>query len=270
MPLFDILDEVSQKQLQKTDLGENRMFGVVVGQVTKNYEEANPGLIRVSITARDYEEEKQVWARVAYPYNGQSWGQYFLPEVGDQVLVVFENGDINRPYVIGSVPKSTFTFAKNLANEHNSFKEIKTKNGNVISFEDNHEGEGANDKIKIKTSTEQHQIELNNETKQIKISDKDGENQILMKTESGQMEIKAKTKLTIKVGDNLELIMNGNNGTLQVKSTKIKMEASNSVQITSNNTAKYEGGNVTVTGNSMLKLESSGPVNISGTPMKLG
>ncbi len=270
MPLFDILDEVSQKQLQKTDLGENRIFGVVIGQVTKNFDQSNPGLIRVSITERDYEEEKQVWARMAYPYSGQDWGQYFLPEVGDQVLVVFENGDINRPYVIGSVPKSTFNFTKKLANEDNSFKEIKTKNGNTISFEDNKEGDGANDKITIKTSTESHKIELNNETKQIKISDKDGENQILMKTENGQMEITAKTKLTIKVGDNLQLIMNGNNGTLQIKSTKITMDASNSVQVSSNNMAKFEGGNVTITGNSMLKLESSGPVNISGTPIKLG
>ena len=270
MPLFDILDEVSQRQLQKTDMGENRMFGVVIGQVTKNYDEANPGLIRVSITARDYEDEKQVWARMAYPYSGQSWGQYFLPEVGDQVLVVFENGDIGRPYVIGSVPKSTFTFAKNLADENNAFKEIKTKNGNSISFEDNNEGEGANDKIKIKTSTEAHYIELNNEKKQIKISDKDGDNQIVMKTENGQMEIKAKTKLTIKVGDNLEVIMNGNNGTMEIKGTKIKLDASNSVQISSNNMAKFEGGNVTVTGNSMLKLESSGPVSVSGTPIKMG
>ncbi|MCR5101904.1 MAG: phage baseplate assembly protein V [Butyrivibrio sp.] len=270
MPFFDILDEVSQRQIQKTDMGENRMFGVVIGQVTKNYDMSNPGLIRISITARDYEEEKQVWARVAYPYSGQDWGQYFLPEVGDQVLVVFENGDINRPYVIGSVPKSTFNFTKKLADENNTHKEIKTKNGNTISFEDNAEGQGANDKITIKTSTEAHKIELNNEKKQIKISDKDGENQIVMKTESGQMEITAKTKLTIKVGDNLELIMNGNNGTLQIKSTKITMEASNSASIKSNNTAKIEGGNVTLTGNSMLKLESSGPVNVSGTPIKLG
>ena len=91
-----------------------------------------------------------------------------------------------------------------------------------------------------------------------------------MKTENGQMEIQAKSKLTIKVGDNLELIMNGNNGTFQVKSTKIMMEASNSANISSNNMAKIEGGNVTLTGNSMLKLESSGPVNVSGTPIKLG
>ena len=34
MPLFDIFDEVAQKQIEKTDLGENRMLGVYLGKVT--------------------------------------------------------------------------------------------------------------------------------------------------------------------------------------------------------------------------------------------
>jgi uncharacterized protein involved in type VI secretion and phage assembly len=270
MPLFDIFDEVAQKQIEKTDLGENRMLGLYLGKVTSNYDKDLPGMVRVSILARDYDQEKQVWARMTYPYNGSNWGEYFFPEVGDQVLVAFENGNIARPYVIGSVPKTADKFAKGCIDENNINKKIQTKNGNYIAFVDCKEGDGSKDKITIATSTDAHQIELNNENKQIVITDKAKDNQIVMKTENGQMEIKAKTKLTIKVGDNIELTMNGNSGSVLLKCTKLKVEASNQVQIAANNNTKLEGGNVSVTGNSMLKLESSGPVNVSGTPIKLG
>ncbi|WP_022774809.1 phage baseplate assembly protein V [Butyrivibrio sp. AE2015] len=270
MPLFDIFDEVAQKQIEKTDLGENRMLGVYLGKVTSNFDMTLPGMVRVTIYARDYDQEKQVWARMSYPYSGSNWGEYFCPEVGDQVLIAFENGNISRPYIIGSVPKSTDRFAKGCIDMNNANKKIRTKNGNSISFVDKAVGEGAMDKITISTSTDAHQIELNNEGKQIVITDKSKSNQIVMKTETGQMEIKAQTKLTIKVGETIELTMNGNNGTVLLKCNKLKTDVTNQVQISANNNTKIEGGNVSLTGNSMLKLESSGPVNISGTPIKLG
>ena len=108
------------------------------------------------------------------------------------------------------------------------------------------------------------------EKKLILISDKEGKNKIEMKTEGGQMTVLAEKKLTIKVGDNIKLFMNGSNGTVTMEATKIKMEASNSMEIKSNNRISLEGGNVSATGNSMLKLSSSGPVTVEGTPVKLG
>ncbi|MQA25123.1 MAG: VgrG-related protein [Micromonosporaceae bacterium] len=43
------------------------------------------------------------WARVAQPGAGNNRGGMMLPEVNDEVLVAFEHGDINRPYVIGGL-----------------------------------------------------------------------------------------------------------------------------------------------------------------------
>jgi uncharacterized protein involved in type VI secretion and phage assembly len=40
-----------------------------------------------------------VWARVCRPFGGTAT----LPQVGDEVLVVFEHGDPAQPYVIGSL-----------------------------------------------------------------------------------------------------------------------------------------------------------------------
>ena len=44
-----------------------------------------------------------MWARIATLMAGKERGTYFIPEVGDEVLVAFEHGDIHYPYIIGSL-----------------------------------------------------------------------------------------------------------------------------------------------------------------------
>ena len=234
MPFFDIVDDVAKHQIDKTDMGDNRIMGVLVCTVVKNYDKDHQGFVQVNITTRDYQESRLVWARMALNYGGQKWGEYFIPEVGDQVLVVFE------------------------------------RNGNLVEIMDNGEGEGDNDHIIIKTAKDLHKFEIDNEKKKILISDKEGNNKIEMKTEDGQMEIVAKQKLTIKVGDNIKMIMNGSNGTVTIESTKVKIDTTDTTEVKSNSRINVEGGNVTVSGNSMLKIKSSGPVTVEGTPIKLG
>lgn len=48
------------------------------------------------------DEKSSAWIRVAQN-NAAATPGFFLPEVGDEVIVAFEHGDINRPYVIGSL-----------------------------------------------------------------------------------------------------------------------------------------------------------------------
>ena len=99
MGLFDVIDDITEKQVMKTDTGDNRIFGVVVGQVAKNYDKDMPGRVCVTVPTRDKDANELKWARVAMPSSGSKWGHYFLPEVGDQVLLVFEQGNIEKPYV---------------------------------------------------------------------------------------------------------------------------------------------------------------------------
>ncbi len=270
MPFFDIVDEVARRQYEKNDMGDNRINGVMVCQVVKNYDKEKQGFVQVNITTRDYDENKLIWARMALPYGGNKWGDYFIPEVGDQVLVVFEQGSIERAFVIGAVPKNNSGFMQKAFDEKNQIKRITTRNGNTIDIIDNAEGDGEKDKITVKTSKDLHKFELDNENKKITITDKEGNNKIEIKTEAGQMEIKAKQKLTIRVGDNIKLFMNGSNGTVTLEATKLKMTTTDTTEIKSNNRLNMEGGNVTAQGNSMLKLKSSGPVTVEGTPIKLG
>ena len=43
------------------------------------------------------------WARIAVPMAGLGHGHYFIPNLSDEVLVAFEHGDVNAPYIIGSL-----------------------------------------------------------------------------------------------------------------------------------------------------------------------
>ena len=270
MGLYDIFDEIAAKQVTKSDMGDNRIAGVVVGIVAKNYDAQMPGRVCVQIPVRDSEKNELKWARVAMLSGGKEWGHYFMPEVGDQVLVIFEQGNIEKPYIIGCVSKATDKFLSRSADTNNNVKKIVTRNGNTIEFDDVQDETGNKDKISIYTGDKTHKVILDNEKEKITISDKDEKNKLVINSGTGNVDINASSKLTIKVGENLQLIMNGDSGTITVKGDKIKFEATENVKVNSNSGVAITGGNVKVAASSSLKLESSAMASVKGSPVKIG
>jgi len=76
--------------------------GLVPGIVTNNIDD--DAMLRVKVAlpwlSPDFETD---WARVAMPGLGESYGMIALPEIGDEVLVGFEFGDVRRAYVLGGL-----------------------------------------------------------------------------------------------------------------------------------------------------------------------
>ena len=289
MAIFDIIEDVSKKRMEKTDTGDSRIMGIMLGKVVKNYDENMPGRVSVILLSREQGEgdgdeadsTRLLWARVVMPSSGGSWGHYFMPEVGDLVLVAFEEGNIERAYVIGCIPKTNDKILTGSRDEKNKYKKIVTKNGNSIIFEDiigddegggGGEEPGSQDVITIQSALQAHRVVLNNNKKLIEISDKENKNQIRLNTdpEKGHIEIKAEKKLTIKVGDNVSLVMNGETGAVTLKAKKVKVEADDSVGIESQSRANFKGSNVTLEAGGSMKVSSGGLVEVAGTPIKLG
>ena len=110
---------------------------------------------------------------------------------------------------------------------------------------------------------------MDNEKKLIILSDKEGENKYQINSEKGEMTVLAAKKLTIKVGDDIELVMTGSNGTVELKSKDFKINLENSMEVSANKQFRAEASTVKLDGNSAVKI-SGGPVSIEGLPIKVG
>lgn len=270
MGLYDIIDEIAEKQVMKTETGDNRIFGVVLGVVTDNYDAAMKGRVCVTVPVRDENANNLKWARVAMLSSGKEWGHYFLPEIGDQVLLVFEQGNIEKPYVIGCIPKESDKFFKSTVQQNNELKRIVTKHGSTLEFEDAVQGDGEEDRIALYTPGNKHKLVLDNQKKQILLSDEKGENEVELRTETGEMRVKAKSKLRIEVGDSVSIVMNGDKGSVSIECNKLKVKAQDSIDMNSNAKGKIAAANLTLSASTAFKAESGGTAQISGTPISIG
>ena len=270
MALFDIFDEISEKQATKTELGDQRIFGAIVGVVAENYSEEMPGRLCVNILTRDENANQLKWAKMAFPYIGEKYGSYFLPEKGDQVLLLCEDGNIEKPFVIGCIPKDKDKFLKASATAKNTIKQIKTRNGSRITFEDDDNEDGAKDKITVATAQDMHQIVLDNEKKKISVADSEKKCVVEMETEKGRISIHADETLEITVGDSITLTMNDKSGSVKLEAQKVQIEAGKKLELTTDGNAKMSGKQMELEATSTLKGSSSGMVILEGKPIKLG
>jgi hypothetical protein len=131
----------------------NLMAGVVPARVVAHNDPRGMGRIQIRYDWMD--DARTAWARMTTPSAGGGRGFMFMPEVGDEVLVAFEHGDPERPYVIGalwngvdSAPRQGFLdgegveaagrdgimIPKDVA--RNDIKRIVTKSGNRIQLAD--------------------------------------------------------------------------------------------------------------------------------------
>ena len=90
--------------------------------------------------------QKSNWAPIATLMSGKGRGAYFMPEVGDEVLVAFEHGDLEHPYVVGflwngvDVPPTV----------ERRMRVIHSVNGHEIALYDAEESGGDRGFIRIK------------------------------------------------------------------------------------------------------------------------
>lgn len=160
MSLLDLVED------RDTD---SKINGVVIGIVTNNNDPEDLGRIRVKFPWLSNEDESD-WARVATLMAGKERGIFFLPEIDDEVLVVFGHGDINMPYVIGSLWNGKDVPPETNSDGKNNIRMIKSRSGHVIRIDDT----DGKEKIEIVDKTEKNMISIDAKDNKISIiSDKD-------------------------------------------------------------------------------------------------
>jgi uncharacterized protein involved in type VI secretion and phage assembly len=104
--------------------------GPVTAEVIDVKDPKKLGRVQVRYRWHDLDQQTR-WLRVLTLYTGNARGVLFTPEIGDEVLVAFEQGDPERAYVLGSLWNG-----KDAAPQEPLAKKIITRSGNTIQFFD--------------------------------------------------------------------------------------------------------------------------------------
>lgn len=270
--------------------GGRRIYGVVIGIVSDNKDPEGRHRIRAKLPwIRDTEEvgddEDWItsWARIATPYAGKKEGLYIHPEEGDEVLIAFQNGHPNYPYVIGMLhngvdktatdgqegcPDEITTpdgsrsgggaVALNIAtamkdtkdNKKNRGRFIYTRSGHLLLFDD--AAEDKDSKIVLK-SAKGHVIVLN---------DSDGKEAITLFTSNKNQFIcldEKNEKITIESSKDIDILC----------VEKLSIEAKN-IEIKSGEaTEQTVGTDLTMTVSGASQWDTSGETTMTGSKINL-
>jgi uncharacterized protein involved in type VI secretion and phage assembly len=185
-----------------------RIFGVVVALVTDNKDTEERGRVKIKFPWMG-NESGEAWARLATLMGGKDRGIVFYPEVDDEVLVAFDQGNINYPYVIGSLWNGKDKPPEKNSEGKNNIKMIKTRSGHTIKIDDT-EGK-----------------------EKIEIIDKSKDNKICIDS--------SKKKISIECGGDIELYASKGKIALKAKEIEIKSTASTKIEASAGMDLKASG-----------------------------
>jgi len=203
MNLFEFINQSKERQ---------NIYGVVVAIVTNNKDPEGLGRVKVRYPW-SAESDESYWARTMSFMAGKERGAFFLPDVGDEVLIAFEHGDIEHPVVLGALWNGKDKPPEKNTDGKNNIKKIRSRSGHELIFND--DKSSGKEKIEVHTAGG-HQILLDDSKgkEKITIKDKSGntieidsvKNEIKIKSsmsislEAQTIEIKANATLTLKGG----------------------------------------------------------------------
>lgn len=191
---------------------ETRFYGVTIGVVTNNQDPDGMGRVKVRLPWLTDEDETD-WARIVAPMAGNDRGFYLLPEVDDEVLVAFEHGIVEFPYVLGALWNGKDKPPEANDDGKNNKRTIKSRSGHVIRLDDSDGAEkieivdksgnsitfdASANTITIKADSD---ISIQSSNGKLKLSGKGVEitSQDAVKVEASQgMDLKASGQMTVK------------------------------------------------------------------------
>lgn len=196
-----------------------RFYGVTVGIVTNNQDPDGLGRVKVKFPWLSEADESH-WARVLTLMAGNERGLYFLPEVEDEVLVAFEHGLIDVPYVLGALWNGQDKPPETNDDGANNRRMIKSRSGHIIRLDDTDGSE------------------------KIEIIDKTENNSIVISTADNTITINADADITIQ-SSNGKLILSGNGIELNSQAA-VKIAASQAMDLEASGQMTIKGATVNI------------------------
>lgn len=217
--------------------------GLHIGKVIKLDKDPNGEfMVQVSNPVLNATEQG-IWARLATLYTANEGGAFFIPEIGNEVVLGYVNNDPGFPIVLGSLYSSKNKPAYELT-EKNNIKAIVTKEKLTIEFDD--------EKKTIQISTpEENKIVISDEDKSIVLSDATGN--------------------TVELNSEGVLIDSAKDISIKSKG-KLALDATGEISITSKADITISGLNINsaakagfvAKGNATAELSASGQTTVKG------
>lgn len=106
--------------------------GVVTGIVMSLDDPEELGRVQLRFPWMNENEPESNWARIAAPMAGGERGFQFMPEIDDEVLVAFEQGDLRFPFVLGFL----WNGQQKVPQADSQKRTLKTVSGHTLEFDD--------------------------------------------------------------------------------------------------------------------------------------
>lgn len=125
------------------------------------------------------------WARLSSPMAGLGRGAYFVPQVGDEVLVAFNHGDVREPYVLGSCWNTIDRPPAIAPTDPVTTRKIRTPLGHELTFDEALQSVTLTSNTMSKVTLDATKAELSTPLASVSID------------KAGGVTIKATTKITL-------------------------------------------------------------------------
>jgi Uncharacterized protein conserved in bacteria len=240
------------------DAGAAGRPGVVIGQVSDNRDPEDLGRVRLLFPwlADDFVSD---WARTVQPGAGADRGALVVPEVGDEVLVAFENGSFQRPYVVGGLYNGVDKPAKGDLPLIDKNSGAVNRRGFVSRtghrFEMVEEAGGASG-VKIRTGDGALTLDLDQQQTMIKVHS------------DGTVTIEAKSGVTVDAGTGT-LTLTGQDVKITAKSGVKVDGGAGEVDVTSTTGVKVSGATVSVNGSASTELKGGATLSVSAAMVRI-
>ncbi len=193
------------------------------------------------------DQQQGLWARLTNFYSTNGQGAFFLPEVGDEVILGFLNQDPRYPIILGSVySQKNKPYSEFVPNAENSLKGIVSKKELRIMFDDK-------DQILTIITPNKNTMVFDDKNGQIKIQD---QNQNSMLMSSSGIAIKSPQSITIEAQQSVTI--KGNTGvTIQSSAGDVSTSGLNIKENASIEYSAQGGVKASVQGGTQLTLQAA-------------
>jgi uncharacterized protein involved in type VI secretion and phage assembly len=197
---------MSTSRISTTD---KRFYGVVQGIVTDvNDSDGKQGRVKVRFPWFDNQMETE-WCAVRQFYAGNGYGAFFIPEVGDAVLVAFVHGRMHMPIILGGLYNGK-DMPPTYRSDNQDQKMFRTKGNHELMFDDS----SGNKQVHLKTAAG-HVVVLDDTGKQASVTSSGG-HQVQLDDNSGTVTV------TSSSGGSITL----QNGTITIQGSTVNIQAS--------------------------------------------